>query len=231
MADSAAVLQQLDLTNTTTKLLAIVANVKGAATAVTFDSISYLGYPFSISETFQQLNANSSIAESWERLMHIQELCLQHNKKLVVYISMGFGNPYGDAYDATIIGYWIEKMQQSGIEIISLADTVGLASASLVHKVAKVTVDAFAQLEIGVHLHSTSSGFLEKLEAALQAGCTRIDGSLKGIGGCPMAQNDLVGNMDTERIAAYLSSKGYDTGLNKQALTEAVLLAGNVFIH
>jgi hydroxymethylglutaryl-CoA lyase len=231
MADSAEVLQQLDLTDTTSKLLAIVANVKGAATAVTFESISYIGYPFSISETFQQLNANSSIAESWERLMQIQELCVLHNKKLVVYISMGFGNPYGDAYDATVIGFWIEKMQQSGIEIISLADTVGIASASMVHKITKVTIDAFPNLEIGVHLHSTSAGFLEKLEAALQAGCTRIDGALKGIGGCPMAQNDLVGNMDTERIEAYLSTKGYDTGLSKNALMEAVLLAGNVFIH
>jgi hydroxymethylglutaryl-CoA lyase len=231
MADSAEVLQQLDLTDTTSKLLAIVANVKGAETAVTFETISYLGYPFSISETFQQLNANSTIEESWERLMQIQERCLQHNKKLVVYISMGFGNPYGDPYDATIIGYWIEKMQQLGIKIISLADTVGLASASLVNKVTKATVDGFSHLEIGVHLHSTSAGFSEKLDAALLAGCTRIDGALKGIGGCPMAQNDLVGNMDTERITAYLSSKGYETGLNKQALMKAVLMAENVFVH
>jgi hydroxymethylglutaryl-CoA lyase len=231
MADTAEVLARLDLSQTHSKLLAIIANTKGAELASKHEAIRYLGFPFSISENFQMRNTHKTIAESIVTLHEILEIADQSNKEVVAYLSMGFGNPYGDAYDATVIGFWIEKMQQSGIEIISLADTVGIASASMVHKITKVTIDAFPNLEIGVHLHSTSAGFLEKLEAALQAGCTRIDGALKGIGGCPMAQNDLVGHMDTERIEAYLSTKGYDTGLSKNALMEAVLLAGNVFIH
>jgi hydroxymethylglutaryl-CoA lyase len=229
MADSAEVLRQLDMANTKSKLLAIVANVKGAEMAVGFDSISYLGFPFSISQTFQQLNTNSTIDESWDRVKQIQSLCIANNKELVVYISMGFGNPYGDDYDAGLIAFWIEKMKEQGIGIVSLADTVGLATSSMVYKITKATVDAFPQLTIGVHLHSSSAGFPEKMEAALLAGCTRFDGAMKGIGGCPMANNELVGNMDTERIIDFLESKGYNLGFNKEALAVSGFIASKLF--
>lgn len=229
MADSAEVLRQLDMANTKSKLLAIVANVKGAEMAVGFDSISYLGFPFSISQTFQQLNTNSSIEESWERVQKIQSLCVANGKNLVVYISMGFGNPYGDPYNADLIAHWVQKMEAEGINIVSLADTVGLATSSQIYNITRATVDAFPQLTVGVHLHSTSSGFLEKMEAALLAGCTRFDGAMKGIGGCPMANNELVGNMDTERIIDYLESKGHNLGFNKEALAVSGFIASKLF--
>lgn len=229
MADSAEVLEQIDWKSTHSRLLAIVANVKGAASAVNFEQISCLGFPFSISETFQQLNTNSSIEVSWTRVREINDLCLKHGKEMVVYLSMGFGNPYGDPYDEEVIGRWVEKMQQEGIGIISLADTVGLATPSMVGRITKATIDAFPEIEIGVHLHSTAMGFMEKMDAATEAGCRRFDGALKGIGGCPMAKNELVGNMDTIRMVEYFEQKGIATGVNSGELAVAISMASQIF--
>ncbi|HSK12428.1 MAG TPA: hypothetical protein VK907_04385, partial [Phnomibacter sp.] len=221
--------RQINMEGTTTQLLAIVANIRGAQDAVQFANITYLGFPFSISETFQRLNTNSTIQESWERVLQIQDLCSKHQKQLVIYISMGFGNPYGDPYDEMVIGHWIDKMEQAGIRIISLADTVGLATAAMVHRITQATVNAFPQLQIGVHLHSTAAGLGEKLDAALLAGCTRFDGAMKGIGGCPMANNDLVGNMDTESMIMHLGAKGYHLSIHQDLLSEAGSMASQIF--
>lgn len=229
MADSGEVLAQLDFQKSNTKLLAIVANLRGGEQAVAFGNITYLGFPFSISETFQQRNTNSSIEDSWGRVLALQQLCYKHNKQLVIYISMGFGNPYGDSYNEEVVAKWIKRMKNEGIEIISLADTVGLATPDMIHRITKSTIEAFPSLTIGVHLHSTSQGFNEKIDAALLAGCLRFDGALKGIGGCPMANNDLVGNMDTERLVDYLHAHGYTTNINVNLLREAAEQAGVIF--
>ena len=197
MADTAQVLKQLDLSGSATKLLAIIANERGAQEAVAYDEISYLGFPFSVSETFQLRNTNSTIAGSLTRVEEIQHLCLKNKKELVVYISMGFGNPYDDPYSEAIVFEWADKLAAMGIGIISLADTVGLATAEQVKRVTAYLVDSLPETSIGVHLHSTSENWQQKLEAALAAGCRRFDGALKGIGGCPMANDELVGNMDT----------------------------------
>lgn len=229
MADSAVVLAGIDWKESKTKLLAIVANLKGAQAAVDFNQITYLGFPFSISEKFQQLNTNSSITESWERVKEINQLCKTNGKQLVVYISMGFGNPYGDRYNEEVIAEWIMNMQQEGIQIVSLADTVGLATPEMIHNITKATIHSFPGMEIGVHLHSAAEGFSEKMDAAFLAGCTRYDGAINGIGGCPMAQNSLVGNMDTRRINEFFHQKGINTDLDPVQLEKAVQLAGQIF--
>ncbi len=230
MADSAAVLQQINRNTDNTPLLAIVANLKGAQAAVAFPQLTYLGFPFSISETFQQLNSNSAIAESWTRVQDIQQLCIQHGKKLVVYLSMGFGNPYGDPYSETVIAHWVTLMKNQGIGIVSLADTVGLATPESVYSITKATLEAFPDLEIGVHLHSHPEGFAGKMDAALSAGCRRFDGAINGIGGCPMAQNSLVGNMDTRRMVEYCEEKGYPTGVDLKALEKVTEMAAGIFV-
>ncbi|MBY0535349.1 MAG: hydroxymethylglutaryl-CoA lyase [Chitinophagaceae bacterium] len=231
MADTAQVLNGLDLTGTTSKLLTIVANVKGADDAAAFPQISYMGYPFSISETFQKRNTNAGIKESFERVKLIQERCLASGKELVIYISMGFGNPYGDPYNASIVNEWIEELGKLGIGIFSLADTVGLADRQLVHKVSKAAVQAFPNFTIGVHLHASPNSIVSKLQAAIDAGVTRFDGAMKGIGGCPMANDELVGNMDTEVMIPLLQSQGLLSGLNQAALEEAGIMAGQIFQH
>ncbi|WP_430896357.1 MULTISPECIES: hydroxymethylglutaryl-CoA lyase [unclassified Paraflavitalea] len=231
MADTAQVLNGLDLTGTTSKLLTIVANVKGADDAAAFPQISYMGYPFSISETFQKRNTNAGIKESFERVKLIQERCLASGKELVIYISMGFGNPYGDPYNASIVNEWIEELGKLGIGIFSLADTVGLADRQLVHKVSKAAVQAFPNFTIGVHLHASPNSIVSKLQAAIDAGVIRFDGAMKGIGGCPMANDELVGNMDTEVMIPLLQSQGLLSGLNQAALEEAGIMAGQIFQH
>ena len=198
MADTKEVIGKLQLANSRSKLLAIIANERGAEDAVVHDEISYLGFPFSVSETFQMRNTNSSIAQSLDRVEEIQNLCIKNKKELVVYISMGFGNPYGDVYNEEIVFSWVNKLVAMDIKIISLADTVGLATAGQVRRITKYLVDSLPGTEIGVHLHSTPMNWKEKVDAALSAGCKRFDGALKGIGGCPMADDELVGNMDTE---------------------------------
>ncbi len=231
MADTAQVLNGLDLTGTTSKLLTIVANVKGADDAAAFPQISYMGYPFSISETFQKRNTNAGIKESFERVKLIQERCLASGKELVIYISMGFGNPYGDPYNASIVNEWIEELGKLGIGIFSLADTVGLADRQLVHEVSKAAVQAFPNFTIGVHLHASPNSIVSKLQAAIDAGVIRFDGAMKGIGGCPMANDELVGNMDTEVMIPVLQSQGLLSGLNQAALEEAGIMAGQIFQH
>ncbi len=230
MADTAEVIKQLDLSNTNTKLLAIIANERGAADAVSFDEISYLGFPFSISETFQQRNTNSSVEESLKRVEDIQELCIKNKKELVVYISMGFGNPYGDLYNEEIVINRTKQIAELGVKIISIADTVGQATANEVNVLMKHVIPEFKNIEIGVHLHSAPYDRIAKLEAAWSAGCTRFDAAIKGIGGCPMAGDDLVGNMDTEVMLNYFESKGYQLGIDKVALPKCSLMANEIFV-
>lgn len=228
MADTKEVIRNLDLGNGKTKLLAIVANERGAEDAVLFDEISYLGFPFSVSETFQQRNTNSSISESFKRVEAIQELCIKNKKELVVYLSMGFGNPYGDLWTEEIVFNYAEQLVELGIETISLADTVGLATAEQVKRMTGYLVKQLPETEIGVHLHSTSFNWQQKLAAAYEAGCRRFDGALKGIGGCPMADDELVGNMDTEKMIAWFQTKN-DLQLNQKALQKSLVIAGEIF--
>ena len=229
MADTAKVLSGLLFGQSNTKLLAIVANLRGAGEAVVYDQVHYLGFPFSISETFQQRNTNSSIEESLQRTEDIQELCLKNNKELVVYISMGFGNPYGDAYSPEIVFAWVNKIVQLGVKTISLADTVGLASPEQVFAITNYLVKLLPQQEIGVHLHSTAANWQDKLDAAVNAGCKRFDGALKGMGGCPMAGDELVGNMDSELMIPYFESKGMLTNIDQAALLKSSRLAAQLF--
>jgi hydroxymethylglutaryl-CoA lyase len=234
MADTRNVTQKLKVdpaqSGTKSKLLAIVANVRGAEEAVNHGQISYLGFPFSISPTFQIRNANSTIEESVSRVEEIQNLCLKNNKQLVIYLSMGFGNPYGDEYSEEILLKWASEMVEREIKIISLADTVGVATPEQISFALNSLVPKYPDTVIGVHLHSTPTNWKEKLEAAVNAGCKRFDGALKGIGGCPMAQNDLVGNMNTELIISYLEEKKLINGLNKDALQKSLQLASEIFV-
>ncbi|MEO7265042.1 MAG: hydroxymethylglutaryl-CoA lyase [Ferruginibacter sp.] len=230
MADTKEVASHLQLVNTKSKLLAIVANERGAIEAINYEAISFLGYPFSISETFQQKNTNAGINESLERVARIQSICIGAGKQLVVYISMGFGNPYGDPYNEKIVGEWAGKLVELGIKIISLADTVGLATAEQVFSVTKNIIELFPGIEIGVHLHSAPGNWKAKADAALQAGCRRFDGALKGIGGCPMAGDDLVGNMNMEQMIAHFNSLNYSTGIENDALQNCLKMANEIFI-
>lgn len=230
MADTKEVIKGLIVGSSNSKLLGIVANVRGAEDAVAYDEISYLGFPFSISPTFQMRNTNSSMEESLKRVEAIQQLCLKNNKRLVIYISMGFGNPYGDDYNETIMLHWVEKITQLDIRIISLADTVGVASPEQISFALDILIPTYKDIEIGVHLHSTASNWKQKLDAALKAGCLRFDGALKGIGGCPMAQDELVGNMNSELMIPYFEEKNLLQPLNKEALAESTRIASEIFI-
>lgn len=230
MADTVEVLKSLEVEKSVSKLLAIIANYRGAEAAVVFDEITYLGFPFSVSETFQQRNTNSSITESLGRVEEIQNLCIKSGKQLVVYISMGFGNPYGDLYDEEIVFEWVNKLVGMDIGIISLADTVGVATAQQVYDMTSYLVESLPGTEIGVHLHSTPHNWKEKLEAAVRAGCKRFDGALKGIGGCPMADDELVGNMNSEWMINYFEENMLQDDLNKEALQESLKMAGEIFV-
>lgn len=229
MADTAEVISNLDLQDSVTKLLVIVANERGAEEAVKFNSISYLGFPFSISPSFQMRNTNSSLEESFERVKTIQELCERNGKQLVIYLSMGFGNPYGDAYGEDILLYWASKMTDLGIRIISLADTVGVATPDQISSALNSLIPVYPQVEFGVHLHADAMNWKPKLEAALHAGCLRFDSAIKGIGGCPMAQDELVGNMDTEKMIAFFQEKNLDIPLDKKVLQECSTMAVQIF--
>ncbi|MBL0232784.1 MAG: hydroxymethylglutaryl-CoA lyase [Chitinophagaceae bacterium] len=212
-----------------TKLLAIIANERGAEEAVQFPDIQYLGFPFSVSETFQLRNTNASIEQSLDRVATIQELCIKNQKELVVYISMGFGNPYGDPYDEDIVFEWVNKLVAMNIGIISLADTVGLADPEEVFSITRYLVESLPGTEIGVHLHSTAENWREKLDAAFKAGCRRFDGALKGIGGCPMAKDELVGNMNMEWMIDYFRDQHVLPVLNEEALKKSLELADRIF--
>ncbi|HET6724209.1 MAG TPA: hydroxymethylglutaryl-CoA lyase [Chitinophagaceae bacterium] len=230
MADTKEVVSSLESGVSNSKLLAIVANLRGAEEASVFDQITYLGFPFSVSETFQRRNTNSSIDESLKRVDEIQNLCINKNKELVIYISMAFGNPYDDLYDADIVFNWVEKLVELDIEIISLADTVGVATPEQVYEMTSYLVESLPATEIGVHLHSTFENWQQKLHAGITAGCKRFDGALKGIGGCPMANDQLVGNMNTEWMINYFETNGMNTGLDKNALQNCLRIAEEIFV-
>jgi len=230
MADTKDVIAKIQIPNSKTKLLAIIANIRGAEEATIYKEISYLGFPFSVSETFQQRNTNSSIEQSLGRVEEIQNLCVKTGKKLVIYISMGFGNPYGDPYDEEIVFEWVNRLIGMDIGIISLADTVGLATAEQVFDMTSYLVESLPGIETGVHLHSTSVNWQEKLEAAVKAGCRRFDGALKGIGGCPMADDELIGNMNSELMIPFLEEKGLLSELDEDALQESLRIAGEIFV-
>ena len=230
MADTKDVIHKIQIPNTKTKLLAIIANIRGAEEAGSYQEIQYLGFPFSVSETFQQRNTNSSIEQSLGRVEEIQDLCVKTGKKLVIYISMGFGNPYGDPYDEEIVFEWVNRLVGMDIGIISLADTVGLATAEQVFDMTSYLVETLPGIETGVHLHSTSVNWQEKLEAAVKAGCRRFDGALKGIGGCPMADDELIGNMNSELMIPFLEEKELLSELDKDALHDSLRIAGEIFV-
>lgn len=228
LADTKEVLKSLQMTKT--KLLAIIANTRGAEDAVQYDEISYLGFPFSISETFQKLNTNSTIQASLITVEKIQELCVMHNKQLVIYISMGFGNPYNDEYSAEIAIHWVDKLRTLGIQIFAMSDTVGVSAPDNISAIFSHLTKTFPALEFGAHFHSTPDKAQEKLEAALQNGCYRYDSAIGGIGGCPMAQNDLVGNMATEKVIDFFTSHHMLPHLNMEKLKEAQAISQSIFV-
>ncbi len=230
LADTKDVVRRLDMSDTHTKLLAIIANTRGAEEAVQYDEISYLGFPFSISETFQLRNTNKTIAESLKQVEEIQQLCVARGKKLVIYISMGFGNPYGDAYNAETAINWFRKLNNMGIDIIAMADTVGVANPETISYIYRNLIPEFPGVEIGAHFHSTPATWEEKVQAAYDAGCIRFDSSLKGIGGCPMAEDELVGNIATENILQWAERKNIPLSLDKEAFAQAMLMSSEVFI-
>ncbi len=229
MRDTAQVLDQLELSNTNSKLLAIVANVRGAEDAVEFEEISYLGFPFSISETFQQRNTNSSISESITRVEEIQDLCVRNKKELVVYISMAFGNPYGDEWSSDVAINWTKRLAQMGIKIIALSDTIGVSNPENIKTLFSKLIPEFPGVEIGAHLHTTPTTWEEKVQAAYAAGCKRFDSAIKGHGGCPMATDKLTGNMPTENLLQYFKKNNIKTGIDESAFNAAMELSGSTF--
>ncbi|MBS1500908.1 MAG: hydroxymethylglutaryl-CoA lyase [Bacteroidetes bacterium] len=228
MRDTADVLQHLDISSTKSKLLAIIANYRGAEDAVKYDEITYLGFPFSISETFQLRNTNSTIDKSFETLESIYDLCVKKNKKVRVYLSMGFGNPYGDAWSQEILFEWAEAIISIGIFDIYVADTVGSSNPKRIIEVMK-TLKRLVNMEFGLHLHSTPNTSLEKIKAAFESGCMRIDTAIKGYGGCPMAKDELTGNIATENVIAYLNQQNVALGLDMDKFREAMEYSGRIF--
>lgn len=213
MQDTAEVLAQLDLSQTKSKLLAIIANVKGAELASVHDEIQYLGYPFSISENFQMRNTHKTIAESIVTLQQIIEIAQKTNKEVVAYLSMGFGNPYGDPWNVEIVAEWTEKLANMGVKILSLSDTIGSSTPEVIDYLFANLIPQYSDIEFGAHLHTTPDRWFEKIDAAYKAGCTRFDGAIKGFGGCPMAKDDLTGNMPTEKMLSYFTANKIDTGI------------------
>lgn len=229
MQDTAEVLSKLDLSNTRSKLLAIIANYRGAEDAVSHEEITYLGYPFSISETFQVRNTNTTIDQAFDNVKRINELCAAKNKQLLIYLSMGFGNPYGDEWSNEIVQHWAQKMIDEGIGHIALSDTVGVATPEQIASLYPALVKLSDITEFGVHLHSTPDTWQEKVAAAYESGCKKFDVALKGYGGCPMAADELTGNIATENLTAYLLHQNLDLGLNLDKLGEAMDYSGKVF--
>jgi hydroxymethylglutaryl-CoA lyase len=229
LSDTREVLAKLDLSSSKSKLLAIVANLRGVEDAIQFEQINYLGFPFSVSETFQQRNTNSSIAQSLNMVEEMLNLCDKHQKTAVVYLSMGFGNPYGEEWNAEIVEKWADELVKRGVKILSLADTTGVSTPEKIKAVLPQLIKKYSQTEIGIHLHSTPPTRLEKIEAAYQAGCKRFDSALKGFGGCPMAKDDLTGNLATEDLIAFLESKKEKLNLNLEKWNEALLFSTKIF--
>ncbi len=229
MRDTAEVLAKLDLSFGSTKLLAIVANQRGVEQACEFSQIDYLGYPFSISETFQIRNTNATIAESLERTYDIQEMCLKHGKQLVLYISMGFGNPYGDPWNVEIVQRWVDQLVALGIRIFSLSDTIGCSSPDNIAYLFGNLIPAYPDVEFGAHLHTQPHNWREKVHAAYEHGCRRFDGAIRGYGGCPMAKDDLTGNMATENMIDYFVEAKARIGIDHAAFSESMAMALAVF--
>lgn len=229
MTDTAAVLAQLDLSATTSKLLAIVANVRGALDAVKHAEIDYLGFPFSISENFQMRNTHKTIVESVASLQEIFNIADAANKEVVTYISMGFGNPYGDPWNVDIVGEWTEKLSGMGAKILSLSDTVGTSDAETIHYLFSNLIPKYPQIEFGAHLHTTPAKWHEKVDAAYNAGCRRFDGAVQGFGGCPMAKDELTGNMPTEKMLSYFTEQKADSGVNWLVFEAAYNKASELF--
>lgn len=229
LRDTAQVYEQLDLDTTKSKLLAIVANTRGAQDAVQFEGIRYLGFPFSISETFQQRNTNKSIVDALNTLGEIQELCKKHDKVLVTYISMGFGNPYNDPYDVDVVAQFTDILATLEIEVISLADTIGVSKPDQITYLFEQLKKQFPKIEFGAHLHSNPATAVEKIEAAYKAGCNRFDGAIRGWGGCPMAEDELVGNLATETILDYLTSQNAQPVIDNKAFAKSLTMADTIF--
>lgn len=229
MADTAEVLAQLDLTKTQSKLLAIVANVRGANDACQHTSIDYLGYPFSISENFQMRNTHKTIAQSVDTLKEILEIANKADKEVVTYISMGFGNPYGDPWNVEIVGEWTEKLAAMGVKILSLSDTIGSSTPEVIDYLFSNLIPKYPKIEFGAHLHTTPSKWHEKVDAAYKAGCRRFDGAVQGFGGCPMAKDELTGNMPTEKMLSYFTAAKADTNVNWMVFEAAYNKATELF--
>lgn len=229
LKDTKEVLELLDLSSTTSKLLAIVANKRGAEEACAFGQITYLGFPFSVSEEFQMRNTNSTIEESLKRVKEIRDLCAVHDKQPVIYISMGFGNPYGEEWNAEIVLKWVKKLAALDIRIIALADTVGVSNPENITHLFTHLIPEFPEVEFGAHLHSNPASWEEKVDAAWKSGCRRYDSALKGIGGCPMAKDELVGNLATENLISYFDKTGQKLTLNRGAFAKSMLLSSATF--
>ncbi len=229
MVNTAEVLSKLDLTKTNSKLLAIVANVRGAKNACEHEEIDYLGYPFSISENFQMRNTHRTIAESVEILKEILAIAEASGKEVVTYISMGFGNPYGDPWNVEIVGEWTEKLAAMGAKILSLSDTVGTSTPEVIDYLFSNLIPKYPDIEFGAHLHTTPTKWHEKIDAAYQAGCRRFDGAVQGFGGCPMAKDELTGNMPTEKMLSYFNAKKVDAGVNWLVFEAAYNKASELF--
>lgn len=229
MRDTAAVLSQLDLSTTKSKLLAIIANYRGAEDAVQFEEINYLGYPFSISENFQMRNTHKTIDESMITLDKILNLADKSKKEVVAYLSMGFGNPYGDPWNVEIVGEWTEKLSSMGVKILSLSDTVGTSTPDVIEYLFSNLIPQYTNIEFGAHLHTTPDKWFEKVDAAFKAGCLRFDGAIKGYGGCPMAKDELTGNMPTEKLLSYFTSEKAETNIKPMSFESAYNKALEVF--
>mgnify|MGYP003670104408 CR=1 FL=1 len=231
MADTAAVLASLDRSKTSSKLLAIVANVRGAEDACQYEEIDYLGYPFSISENFQMRNTHKTIAQSVETLKEMFDLANSAGKEMVTYLSMGFGNPYGDPWSVEVVGEWTEKLAEMGARILSLSDTVGTSTPETIAYLFSNLIPKYPEIEFGAHLHTIPTKWHEKIAAAYNSGCLRFDGAIQGFGGCPMATDALTGNMPTEKMLSYFTAKKVDTGVNWMAFEAAHNKATDLFSH
>jgi hydroxymethylglutaryl-CoA lyase len=229
MKDTSELLSLLDLSSTESQLLAIVANIRGAKDAVMYDQIDYLGYPFSISENFQMRNTHKTIAQSIETLKEILNLADSKNKKVVAYLSMGFGNPYGDPWNIDIVGEWTEKLSNMGVKILSLSDTVGSSNPEIITYLFSELITKYPSIEFGAHLHTTTTKWKEKVSAAYLAGCRRFDGAIQGFGGCPMAKDDLTGNLPTEKILSYFAAEKVNTNVNSISFENAYKEASKIF--
>ena len=229
MRDTAAVLSKLDLSQTQSKLLAIIANIRGANDASQFEEISYLGYPFSISENFQMRNTHKTIHQSIKELEEILSIASKNNKEVVAYLSMGFGNPYGDPWNINIVGEWTEKLSNMGVNIISLSDTIGSSTPAVITYLFSNLISNYPKIEFGAHLHTTPNSWHEKVDAAFNAGCKRFDGAIKGYGGCPMAKDELTGNMPTEKLISYFTAQKVVTGIKPMSFESAYNQALKIF--